>query len=54
VLGNVCSHWLLGLHRVVRGDAATPLEVALFALGVVLLAVGARRELAARRRGLKR
>ncbi|MGH2668291.1 MAG: DUF2243 domain-containing protein [bacterium] len=50
VLDNVFSHWLLGLHRVVPGDAATPLEVALLVLGLVLLAVGVRPELGARNR----
>lgn len=50
VLDNVFSHWLLGLHRAVPGDAATPLEAALLVLGLVLVATGMLRELRARGR----
>jgi membrane protein implicated in regulation of membrane protease activity len=45
VLDNVVVHWLLGLHRAVPApELATPVEVALAALGGVLLAVGLWRE----------
>ncbi len=50
ILDNVFSHWLLGLHRAVPGEWATPVEVALAVIGVVLLVLGLRREVRARRR----
>ncbi len=49
VVDNVVSHWLLGLHRAVPGDAATAVEVFLVVLGVVLVAVGLGREVRQRR-----
>ena len=50
ILDNVFSHWLLGLHRAVPGEWATPVEVALAVLGAVLVMLGLRREVRARRR----
>ena len=49
VIDNVVSHWLLGLHRAVPGDAATAVEVFLVVLGVALVAVGLLREVRQRR-----
>ncbi|HEV2767418.1 MAG TPA: DUF2243 domain-containing protein [Acidimicrobiales bacterium] len=48
VVDNVVSHWLLGLHRAVPGDAATAVEVSLVVMGVVLVAVGLGREVGQR------
>lgn len=50
VLDNVFSHWLFGLHRAVPGSAATPVELVLFAAGVLAVGIGVRREMRARRR----
>ena len=50
VLDNVVAHWLLGLHRAVPGPYALHVESALVLVGVVLFAVGLRRELRARHR----
>lgn len=50
IVDNIVSHWLLGLHRAVPGSAAGPVEVLLVVFGVILVAVGVRREVGARRR----
>jgi hypothetical protein len=44
ILDNVLSHWLLGLHRAVPGELATPVEVALAVLGGGAVLVGVGRE----------
>lgn len=48
ILDNIFPHWLLGLHRAAPGGWATPLEVALFTLGLAMTAVGIARERRAR------
>jgi uncharacterized membrane protein len=50
ILDNVLSHWLFGLHRAAPGEWATPVELAVAIAGVIMLGVGLRRELRARRR----
>lgn len=49
VVDNVVSHWILGLHRAVPGQAAAAVEAFLVVLGMVLLAVGLGREARQRR-----
>lgn len=49
IFDNVFSHWLLGLHRAVPGGWALPVEIALAVVGAVMIGVGVRRELRARR-----
>ena len=39
-------HWVMELHRITSGPEAVWLEVILFAVGVVFVTVGLRRELA--------
>jgi hypothetical protein len=49
VVDNVVSHWILGLHRAVPGQAAAAVEASLVVLGVVLVTVGLGREARERR-----
>lgn len=44
VVDNVMVHWLLELHRAGPGEHALRIELALLALGIVLIAVGTWRE----------
>jgi uncharacterized membrane protein len=49
VVDNVVSHWILGLHRAVPGQAAAAVEASLVVLGLVLVTVGLGREARQRR-----
>jgi uncharacterized membrane protein len=48
IIDNVVAHWVLELHRVYEGEWTFQVELALVALGTVLLVIGLWREVQAR------
>jgi uncharacterized membrane protein len=50
ITDNIVAHWVLELHRVYEGEWTFQVELALVALGAVLLVIGLWREVRARRR----
>jgi uncharacterized membrane protein len=50
ITDNIVAHWVLELHRVYEGEWTLQVELALVALGAVLLVIGLWREVRARRR----
>lgn len=49
IIDNVVGHWVLKLHRVYEGEWTLQVELALVALGAVLLIIGLWREVRAQR-----
>lgn len=50
ILDNIVTHWILGIHRVIAGPWAGPVEWVVLILGAAVLGLGLWREARARRR----